>query len=56
MFQGTTDWQQYKMLAKTPELSFDKLRAGGAKTVTRDIQIKLTAEGKEGIIKIRHDP
>lgn len=56
MFQGTTDWQPYKMLARTPELSFDKLRAGGAKTVTRDIQIKLTAEGKEGIIKIRHDP
>ena len=44
------------MLARTPELSFAKLRQGGARTVTRDIQIKLEAEGKEGIIKIRHDP
>ena len=55
-FLGTTDWQPYKMLARTPELSFVKLKQGGAKTVTRDIQIKLEAEGKEGTIKIRHDP
>ena len=43
------------MLDKTPELSFIALKKGG-KTETRDIKIILTAEGKEGEIKIRHDP
>jgi len=54
-FVSTTNWQPYKMLDKTPELSFIALKKGG-KTETRDIQIMLTAEGKQGIIKIRHDP
>ena len=38
-------------LGKTPELSFDALREGKGKTVTRDIRIMLTAEGKQGEIK-----
>ena len=54
-FVGTTNWQPYKMLDKTPELSFIALKKGG-KTETRDIKIILTAEGKQGEIKIRHDP
>ena len=54
-FVGTTNWQPYKMLDETPELSFLALKNGG-KTETRDIQIMLTAEGKQGVIKIRHDP
>jgi len=55
-FTGTTDWRPYVPLGKTPELSFDALRAGKGKTVTRDIRIMLTAEGKQGEIKVRHDP
>ena len=55
-FTGTTDWKPYVPLGKTPELSFDALRAGKGKTVTRDIRIMLTAEGKQGEIKVRHDP
>ena len=55
-FTGTTDWKPYVPLGKTPELSFDALRAGKGKTVTRDIRIMQTAEGKPGEIKIRHDP
>jgi len=55
-FTSTTDWKPYVPLGKTPELSFDALRAGKGKTVTRDIRIMLTAEGKPGEIKIRHDP
>ena len=55
-FTGTTDWQPYVPLGKTPELSFDALREGKGKTVTRDIRIMLTAEGKQGEIKVRHDP
>jgi len=55
-FVKTTDWQPYKMLGETREASFDNLRDGKGKTKTRDIQIKLTAEGKPGLIKIRHDP
>ena len=55
-FTGTTDWRPYVPLGKTPELSFDALRAGKGKTVTRDIKIMLTAEGKQGEIKVRHDP
>ena len=55
-FVKTTDWQPYVPLGKTPELSFDALRAGKGKTVTRDIRIMITAEGKPGEIKIRHDP
>jgi hypothetical protein len=55
-FTSTTDWKPYVPLGKTPELSFDALRAGKGKTVTRDIRIMLTAEGKQGEIKVRHDP
>jgi hypothetical protein len=55
-FTSTTDWKPYVPLGKTPELSFDALRAGKGKTVTRDIRIMLTAEGKPGEIKVRHDP
>jgi hypothetical protein len=55
-FTGTTDWKPYVPLGKTPEFSFDALRAGKGKTVTRDIRIMLIAEGKQGEIKIRHDP
>jgi len=55
-FVKTTDWQPYIPLGKTPELSFDALREGKGKTVTRDIRIMITAEGKPGEIKIRHDP
>ena len=55
-FASTTDWRPYVPLGKTPELSFDALRAGKGKTVTRDIRIMLSAEGKPGEIKIRHDP